>query len=248
MIDLIKAENLTISYYKEKHKNCVINNLSFSIPKNSVFGVIGASGVGKTSLLRALICDVVSNLDIQGALFYNNLQYYSPDCVMTSVLSEFFFIPQFTASAISPMHTIGQVFFDLYLSRYPNTQKPKIKAILGCELQKLDLPTNISECYPHELSGGMLQRALLAMGFAIAPSVLVLDEPTSALDWESQLSVAKRIIEAQTKQNLTVVVVSHDKQFLDSICTHTLSLDIGGDERQVSICTQARPKLSQITT
>lgn len=231
MDGIITAKELSIVYRNGKGQNCVIEKLSFSVPQGSVFGIVGASGVGKTSLLRAIVCEHNSNLDVKGALFYKTDVYYSNGVVMASVLKQFFFVPQFTGLAISPLHTVGDVFFDLYSVRKP---KPVKKVIMDCfvrELEELGLFSDIIKCYPHELSGGMLQRVLLAMAFAIVPPVLILDEPTSALDWDSQLLVVERIKSVQNKHGTTLIIVSHDNLFLENICTYFLSLEEAGGER-----------------
>ena len=235
MNEIIKVDKLSAMYINGEKHNPVIENLSFSVPRNSVFGIVGPSGVGKTSLLRALTCEISPTLRISGTLSFDGRPYFEKGTAKTADLRFLFFVPQFTGVAISPLHTVGQVFLDLYHVRMPHETDKHARAVFMGELDKLDLPPDIISCYPHELSGGMLQRTLLAMGFAIAPEVLILDEPTSALDWESQLSVAARIQAVKEKQGGTMIIVSHDDQFLKNVCTHFLYMGSDADGRQDAV-------------
>ena len=225
MNEIINVDTLSVKYVNGEKCNVVIENLSFSVPRNSIMGIVGPSGVGKTSLLRALTCEHSPNIRISGKLSFDGIPYFAQGAANNSNRRFMFFVPQFTAAAISPLHTIGQVFLDLYHVRMPHTSEKRALEIFTSELYKLDLESEIITCYPHELSGGMLQRTLLAMGFAIAPEVLILDEPTSALDWESQSKVAERVVEARVEQKKTLIIVSHDDQFLKNVCTHFLYLE-----------------------
>lgn len=231
MNEIIKVDKLSAMYVNGEKCNSVIENLSFSVPKNSVFGIVGPSGVGKTSLLRALTCETSPTLRVSGTLSFDGRPYFAQGTVKTADRRFLFFVPQFTGVAISPLHTVGQVFLDLYHVRMPHENVEHAREVFIGELAKLDLPPDIISCYPHELSGGMLQRTLLAMGFAIAPEVLILDEPTSALDWESQLKVAERVLVAKEKQERTLIIVSHDDQFLKNVCTHFLYMGSDDDGR-----------------
>lgn len=220
---MIKVSNLSVSYETVHGYVTPIKDLSFDIEDGEVLGVIGRSGAGKTTLIKVLMGHMSDNMNASGQIYFNGNIYFDDGAVdRRTIISHMTYVPQFTASALSPSHKLGNVFKDLYCARYQKVGHKKTNQIFRHSLQELDLPEYVLNCYPHELSGGMLQRAIIAMLIALPSELVVLDEPTSALDGTSQEFLKKAITSSMIKPTMSTILISHEMSFIEEMCTSVL--------------------------
>lgn len=220
---MISISHLCVSYITDYGTINPINDLSIEINCGDSIGIIGRSGAGKTTLIKALMGTASENMRVTGHIQIDDKSLFDHEIIeRSSIVSQMTYIPQFTASALSPSHKLGQVFYDLYCSRCNKSTRKKTNLIYKECLQKLDLPEYIVHCYPHELSGGMLQRAIIAMITALPSALLILDEPTSALDGTSKDFLKKAITTTMKNPIMTTILISHEMDLIKDLCSSVL--------------------------
>lgn len=215
MNEMLQLKEMSISYIKSKVQTNVLENVNLNIEKGSIVGIMGASGNGKTTLLKAIMCEDGTDMIVSGKMFYRDVCFFNDHLTNRNILHNLFFVPQMTASAISPLHKLKNIYYDFCKAK--NIEKRKSLTELKKCLIKSGLTEEVIECYPYELSGGMLQRAIVSMGISLHPEILLLDEPTSALDVETQLIIMSLLKDANLG-GTTILLVSHEKEFVNSLC------------------------------
>lgn len=206
--NLLKVENLSVRFWDEQ----VVKNISFHINKGEVFALVGGSGSGKSvsalSILRLLAEDAIID---SGNVYFDKQNIFSfSERQMRNVrglgISMIFQEPM---TSLNPVHTIEQQIIEvLKLHTKLSAQAAKNRVIELLELVELN-PKLISQ-YPHQLSGGMKQRVMIAMALACNPKLLIADEPTTALDVTVQMQILSLLKNLQQQQNLAILLITHD--------------------------------------
>ena len=214
---MIKVENLSTSYKTIDGDVRVINDCNFVISDNDIFGIAGESCCGKTTLLRTLydIIEFPLQIDtgrvvLSGEKNGKNFSFETGR-IRDSWWNNITYVPQAAQSVLNPITRLRQHFLD----SIPKNERKNISHIETLErvrqyLVELDLPPDILDAFPFQLSGGMRQRAIIALATFMAPSVVLADEPTTALDVVVQRGILMLLMRLQKQLKNTLVVVSHD--------------------------------------
>ncbi len=214
----IAVRNLSVTYGRGNRARQVVKGVSLDIAQGETVGIVGESGCGKSTVLRSLV-----GLE-QG---------------WTGSI-------EFSGRPMSPVRTRDQlavaqmVFQDPYGSLHPRHRIARVLAepirSLGLgngwdrvadALQQVGLPASFAERFPHELSGGQRQRVAIARALILNPEILFLDEPTSALDVSIQAEILNLLADIRERQNLTMVLVSHDLPVVAHMCDRALVMKSG---------------------
>ena len=214
---MIKVENLSTSYKTINGDVRVCNDISFEIHKNEIFGIAGESGCGKTTLLRALydLLDPPFQIDNGRVVLSGekNGEAYSFESgsIRNTWWENISYVPQAAQSVLNPISRLKHHFLDSIPKNQRNMEKPKETLVrVQKYLEELELPSDILEAYPFQLSGGMRQRAIIALGTYMSPDVVLADEPTTALDVVVQRGILMLLMQLQKQFKNTLVIVSHD--------------------------------------
>ncbi|OWT73713.1 MULTISPECIES: ABC transporter ATP-binding protein [unclassified Achromobacter] len=219
---MLKIENLTVHYRGNEHP--AVNHASVSVASGEIVAIIGESGSGKSTLSKAVIGLLPKTASIAGGSI-------RVDGQELTALSErewvkrrgrlIGLVPQDPATSLNPVHTIGaQVteIFRLHEAGRPRDRRQlREEAAALLELVGIDHPAQRLSQYPHELSGGMRQRVLIAMAFGLRPKLLIADEPTSALDVTVQKQVLEVFDRLARQTGVAVLFVTHN---LAVACDH----------------------------
>jgi len=199
MSEILRLENLSLGYWVHGKTIEVLRDVSFGIQKGEAFGLVGESGVGKSTLA----------LELMGVLGLKNGRRIQGSVSHSLFPHEMTYIPQDPTSALDPLFSIGHQMKELGAS-----EEDVHKA-----LSKVHLPLkNISlKSYPHELSGGMLQRLLIGMALVKKPKLLIADEPTSSLDVIHQDEILKLFHEVK-REGITILYITHNMPIAMSLC------------------------------
>ncbi len=208
---MLSIRNLSIDYQLAAHKKLsVLENVSLDFPDGCVTAIIGESGSGKSTLMGALLRLLAPNAKIrQGEIYWGNenLLNLAPEALRSFRWHQASVVFQAAQGAWNPTLTLGQQMLDVCKDhQYQNAQARMEKLLTQVRLD----PARIAKCYPHQLSGGMRQRALIAMALMLEPELLILDEPTTALDLITQSYVFDILAEIQRESKLTMILVTHD--------------------------------------
>ncbi len=223
---ILKVNNLTICY-----KNAlvpVVKNLSFELKRGEILSISGRSGIGKSTIVWALM-EMLSeyNAAATGSISFKGkvLHYHGSDLKeKTWDWREISLVPQASMSGFNPLFTIGETLMEMLNVYEGPGQKERKKERIYELLSMVYLEKNIYNCYPHELSGGMKQRAAIAMAIMFHPEVLILDEATTGLDLLIQAEVLGMILELKKRENTSILFISHDKQISSSFCDRQIVL------------------------
>jgi peptide/nickel transport system ATP-binding protein len=194
-----------------------VNGVNLQIYENEIYGIAGESGCGKTTLLKTLFGEVVPPLRlIDGKLFY---RIDSQEVDVTKMSAEekrklrmeyISYIPQGSMSVFNPVLKIKGTYEDFIGSHVDGQSREAIFQIARKRILELGLPKNVLDVYPHQLSGGMRQRATIALASALNPRIMIGDEPTTALDVVVQRGVIQMLKDIQRNLKNTIILVTHD--------------------------------------
>ncbi len=211
---LLEIEDLAITYKTGDHHQQVVHGVSFSVHPGEVVALVGESGSGKTTTAQAVLGLLAGNGRIErGAirLSGNDIAHWSQkrlDSIRGAVVS---LIPQDPGNSLNPVRTIGSQLAEV-LRIHKRGDRREINARVLDLLTRVGLtPAEMrARQYPHELSGGMKQRVLIAIAVALNPALIVADEPTSALDVTVQRRILDLIDELRRENGTAVLLVTHD--------------------------------------
>ena len=195
-------------------RKVIVENISFAIPKGEVLALIGESGSGKTTIALALMgysrfgADITASCLRVGDLHIDRLSHSELPGVRGRRIS---YIAQSAAAAFNPSRPImAQVIEPLLVHGLADRKTAEEKAVALFRALALPSPDTIGARYPHQVSGGQLQRLMAAMALITEPELVILDEPTTALDVTTQVEVLKTIKGALRQSGATAIYVSHD--------------------------------------
>ena len=208
---MIKLNHLSANYTTTRGTVTAVDNVNLEIPDGIIMGIAGESGCGKTTLLKVLYGDIGFPLSIKsGSVDYGltdksvlitteNIQQYWFDRIT--------FIPQGSMSSLNPVVRINKQFFDFIPS---GALRKRMLEEVREFVKDLGLPPEAIDAYPHQLSGGMRQRVMVAMAAFLRPDIILADEPTTALDVVVQKGILLLLMDIQEQMNSTMLFVSHD--------------------------------------
>jgi peptide/nickel transport system ATP-binding protein len=215
---MLKVENLQVG----GDGFLVVDKVSFTIGQGESFGIAGESGSGKSTLLLSLMGMMRPGLrNLGGSVRLNGSPMLGQsEAALASVRgSKIALIPQNPATALNPSRRIGtQIAEALLLHSALNPRARAMRVLDLLSMVRLPEPTVAARRFPHELSGGQLQRAAIAMALAGAPEVLLLDEPTTGLDVTTQAALLDLLIDLRHRSKVGMVCVSHDLGVLARLC------------------------------
>lgn len=212
---MLEVRNLKTYFFTEEGVVKAVNDVSFEVDKGEILGLVGESGCGKsvTSLsIMGLIPDPPGKI-LNGEIWFNgeNLLEKSEKELREIRGNDISMIFQEPMTALNPVFTVGhQIEEVLKLHTDLRGKELTDRAIEMLRLVGIPSPTQRIKNYPHEMSGGMRQRVMIAMALACNPSLLIADEPTTALDVTIQAQILDLIVEMQRKFNSAVILITHD--------------------------------------
>lgn len=215
---LLEVKNLSVF----SSKNRVLNNVNLVLPSGRITAVLGETGSGKTMLAKCISGMLPLNLTSEGSiLYYSNgavidIKALSPKEMNKIRGREILVIPQTSGSALNPLIRIEKQFMLPLRKRLKlSYEEARVRMMDKLELLDLKPEDKILKLYPHELSGGMKVRLMLAIGLAMNSRLLILDEPTKGLDGERCCRLMELIEEELAATGLTVLLISHDLDLIE---------------------------------
>ena len=223
---LIDIQNLRIAFGTKKKYTEVVHDISFSISENEVVAIVGESGSGKSVTAMALMGLLPKKTGkVSGkALFHNIDLVTASEKELRKIRGkEISMIFQEPMSALNPSLTCGfQVAEILQTHTGLGAREIKKEALRLFEKVRLPRPSEIYNAYPHQISGGQMQRVMIAMAIACKPKLLIADEPTTALDVTVQKEILQLLRELQQETGMSLLFISHDLSLVSEIADRVL--------------------------
>jgi len=221
MTVLVDVRDLSVRFAGERTVHAV-NNLSFSVGEGEVLGLLGESGSGKSVTLRALMRLLPKKrTEISGSIRVLGRDVLALDDEELSAFrgQDVSMIFQEPALALDPVYTIGRQIAETVMRHEGRSQsEARARALEMLEVVRSPSAKRRLDAYPHEMSGGMRQRAMIALALACRPKILLADEPTTALDATVQIQILLLLRELQREFGMSVIFVTHDIGVAVEIC------------------------------
>ena len=230
-MELLKVTNLHTSFFTPAGEVKAVNGISFSLEKGKVLGIVGESGSGK-SVTAYSILQILANPGriVEGSILYQGEELVGADKeVMNKIRgNKISIIFQDPMTSLNPVFTIGnQLMEAIMLHTDRDKEQAKERAIEMLRLVGVNEPEKRINQYPHEFSGGMRQRVMIAMALACEPDILIADEPTTALDVTIQAQILDLIKDLQKQLGMSVILITHDLGVVAEMCDEVIVMYAG---------------------
>lgn len=227
MSHLLEIRDLTIQYRGAPAP--AVKNLRLHLDEHEILSLHGPSGSGKSTVVWALMGMLEAyHASASGVILF---QDESVDLTIQKAglrrpWSEIALIPQSSMSVLNPVQTIGRSMTEMMDAHERGT--PRAEQLKLCEalLAQVNLGMSILRSYPHELSGGMMQRVCIAMAMMYRPRLLIMDEATTGLDLLTEADILGTIRRIRSEHNMSILMISHDQALSDAFCDRRV--EIGG--------------------
>ncbi len=211
---LLKVDELSVHFGDKKAPFRAVDRVSYEVNEGEVLGIVGESGSGKSVSSLA----IMGLIDFPGRVMANSLRFnghnlldLKPKEKQKIVGADVAMIFQDAMTSLNPSYTVGyQIMEALKVHQGGSKAWRKERAIELLTMVGIPDPTSRLDVYPHQLSGGMSQRVMIAMAIACNPKLLIADEPTTALDVTIQAQIIDLLLELQRKENMALILITHD--------------------------------------
>ena len=230
-MSLLKVENLRTSFFTPAGEVKAVNGVSYEVEKGKVLGIVGESGSGK-SVSAYSVLQILAN---PGKIVGGSIKLEDQELVdikekgMAKIRgNKISIIFQDPMTSLNPVFTIGdQLMEAIMLHTDRNRKEAKARAIEMLTLVGVNEPGKRIKQYPHQFSGGMRQRVMIAMALACEPDILIADEPTTALDVTIQAQILDLMKDLQKKLGMAIILITHDLGVVAEMCDEVIVMYAG---------------------
>jgi len=229
MKPLLDVYNIKVDYKTERGFVRAVDEVSFSIRSPQNLALVGESGCGKTTVAKAILHLLPDNASISGGSItfqgqrIDNMREREFDRLRWCQISV---ISQSAMNALNPVYTVGDQIMES-IQAHERIGKREAQSRIRELSEWVGLPPERLRAYPHEFSGGMKQRVIIAMSLALDPSLIIADEPTTALDVIMQDQILEKIVNIQRQSLSSILMISHDISVVTEVCQHIVVMYAG---------------------
>jgi len=231
MNNILEIKNLNISFQLEEEKAKAVHGVNLTLERGKVLGIVGESGCGKSVTAMSIMKLLPSNAVIEaGEIIFNGENLLKmPDKKMQTIRgSKISLIPQDPLTSLNPLYTVGEqiietIEFHLKVSR----NEARELAVEALKSVKIPEAQDRLNDYPHQFSGGMRQRAIIAMALCCNPELIIADEPTTALDVTVQAQILDLIRQIQADRGTSLIFITHDLGVIAEFCDNVAVMYAG---------------------
>lgn len=229
---LLEVNNLKTHFFTRAGVVKAVNGVSFSLKERETLGIVGESGSGKTITAMSVMRLIPSppGRIVEGKILYKGMDLVSlPEAKMRAIRgNQISMIFQDPMTSLNPVLTVGyQIAEVLIMHRKKSKKEAMERAVEMLRQVGIPEPEKRAACYPHQLSGGMRQRAMIAMALTCNPSLLIADEPTTALDVTIQAQILDLMQKLQDETGTAIIMITHDLGVVAELCSKVLVMYAG---------------------
>ena len=229
--NLLEIKGLHVKYRTDDDEIFALNGVDLNVEKGKTLGLVGETGAGKTTMalsIMRLLPDKVGlitqgKIELEGA---DLLKLAEPDMRLLRG-NDISMIFQDPMTSLNPIHTVGEQIAEVMALHNPDARAEELGAKVDEMMEMVGIPAVRKTDYPHQFSGGMKQRIVIAMALACNPKLLLADEPTTALDVTIQAQVLQMMNELKEKFGASMILISHDLGVVAQICDHVAIMYAG---------------------
>lgn len=221
---MIEIKNLNLRYAAEGKPVWAVRNLSLSLQSGQSYGVLGESGCGKSSLAMAILRLLPADAVLSGQILLEgrDLLTLSDRDMRQLRWKDLAVVFQSSMKQLSPVHTVREQIRDVFHIHEPEIPNREVDRKVLRLFERFNLNERSYRAYPHELSGGMMQRVSIALSLLHDPKVLILDEATTALDVMTEQQILNELLELEKERNILRLTITHDVSVVANSCRSVL--------------------------
>ena len=218
MHTILDVKDLTKNFYKNKQLFTAVNHISFQLRQGECLGLVGESGCGKSTTVK-MLTHLLKPDSVEILLEGTEIQHLKGKA-LKKLYTEIQMVFQIPQDSFDPRRTLGDSIMESM--RNHNVSRKEAQNRLGQLLQQVELPPELADRYPNQVSGGQCQRAAMARALAVNPKILICDEATSALDVTVQAQIIELLKRLQQEMDLSILLISHDLALVQHLCDRVL--------------------------
>lgn len=227
---ILDVKNLHITFEQPKVSKQILEDVSFSVKAGKCLGILGESGSGKSMTTKAILGLLNRDFQISGSAIFegNDLLQMGDGDLRTLRGSAIGMILQNPMTCFDPLYKIGNQIYETFDAHgiFPRDQY-KAEAIKILEKMRIHDPEGVLQKFPHQLSGGMLQRVMIGIAMSMNPRLLICDEPTTAIDSITQYEIIKEFQRIKAESNVGMLFITHDVSVISHIADEVIVLNKG---------------------
>lgn len=230
MKPILEVKNLHVDYHYKKRIQPIIKGVDFEVYPGKCLGILGESGSGKSMSLKAVMGLLDKNFSVKGEALYQgqDLLKQSKEGLRSIRGKQMCMILQNPMTCFDPLYRIDSQMAETYAEHFQMGKEEMIqKSIQVLESMQIRNSGEVLKKYPHQLSGGMLQRIMIGLAMSMEPDILIADEPTTAIDAITQYEIMKEFIRIKEEAKTAMVFISHDLGVISQIADEVLVMNQG---------------------
>lgn len=217
---VLDVQDLYVTFHQDKKSAELVKGVSFSVAPGECLGILGESGSGKSMTAKAMLGLLDRSFEVRGKVFFQGESLLEKDADALRRLrgSRICMVLQNPMSCFDPLYRIGAQMAETFQEHTDwSSVEIRTKSIEVLKLMKIRDPEDVLRKYPHQMSGGMLQRVMIGLALALKPSLIICDEPTTAIDSISQYAIMQEFLRIKTSRSAAMIFISHDLGVLSLI-------------------------------
>lgn len=226
----LEVKNFNLFFKDKKQDIQILKDISFKIEENQCLGILGESGSGKSMLWKSIMGLLDDNFKIEGEVIFQGISLLNMSKEEKRLIrgDKVTIIVQNPMTAFDPLFTLESQIIETFQT-HTNKNKKEAKTLAIDILKKMNIiePLEVLKKYPHELSGGMLQRIMIGLSIALNPSLVIADEPTTAIDSLNQVEILKELKQLREKLQLSMIFITHDLHVLSQVADRIIVMKDG---------------------
>ena len=230
MSAILKVENLNVTLTYRKTSKKLVENVNFEVHPGECLGILGESGSGKSMTVKSILGLLDKNFHVSGSAVFDghDLLKESKEELRRLRGSRITMVLQNPMTCFDPLYRIGNQMAETFATHTSwNAQEIRTRSLEILEQMRIRNGEEVLEKYPHQLSGGMLQRIMIGIAMALQPELLIADEPTTAIDAITQYEILEEFIRIKKQKNTAMLFITHDLGAISKVADRILVMNSG---------------------
>lgn len=230
MSAILKVENLNVTLHHRRASKKLVENVSFEVRPGECLGILGESGSGKSMTVKSVLGLLDKNFQVSGSAIFDgqDLLKESKEELRRLRGSRITMVLQNPMTCFDPLYRIGNQMAETFATHTSwNAQEIRTRSLGILEQMRIRNGEEVLEKYPHQLSGGMLQRIMIGIAMALQPELLIADEPTTAIDAITQYEILEEFVRIKKQKNTAMLFITHDLGAISKVADRILVMNSG---------------------
>ena len=230
MSAILKVENLNVTLQHRRVSKKLVEDVSFEVHPGECLGILGESGSGKSMTVKSVLGLLDKNFQVSGSAIFDgqDLLKETKEELRRLRGSRITMVLQNPMTCFDPLYRIGNQMAETFATHTSwNAQEIRSRCLEILDQMRIRNGEEVLEKYPHQLSGGMLQRIMIGIAMALQPELLIADEPTTAIDAITQYEILEEFIRIKKQKNTAMLFITHDLRAISKVADRILVMNSG---------------------